>query len=99
MIVGRIFQRVPDLLHELEDQVEEEGGSQTARKRILIELVLEKVCHSLLCQYFKICACLQIEEVCQDVELAHDLGVPSKLTNYLAYIDLVLLRLTFNTSN
>jgi len=33
------------------------------------------------------------EEVCQDVELAHDLGVPSKLTNYLAYIDLVLLRL------
>ena len=46
MIVGRIFQRVPDLLQELEDQVEEEGGSQTARKRLLIELVLEKVCHS-----------------------------------------------------
>ena len=46
MIVGRIFQRVPDLLQELEDQVEEEGGSQTTRKRLLIELVLEKVCHS-----------------------------------------------------
>ena len=42
---------------------------------------------------------LQIEEVCQDGKLAHDLGVPSKLTNYLAYIDLVLLRLTLNTSN
>ena len=38
---------------------------------------------------------LQIEEVCQDGKLAHELGVPSKLTNYLAYIDLVLLRLTF----
>ena len=36
--------------------------------------------------------CTQIEELCQDVELAHDLGVPSKLTNYHAYIDLVLLR-------
>ena len=46
MIVGRIFQRVPDLLQELEDQVEEESGSQSARKRLLIELVLEKVCHS-----------------------------------------------------
>ena len=48
MIVGRIFQKVPDLLRELEDQVEEEGGSQTARKRMLIQLVLEKVCHSSL---------------------------------------------------
>ena len=37
---------------------------------------------------------IQIEEVCQDAKLAHDLGVPAKLTNYLAYIDLVLLRLT-----
>ena len=34
-----------------------------------------------------------------DAKLAHDLGVPSKLTNYHAYMDLVLLRLTSNTSN
>lgn len=31
-----------------------------------------------------------------DAKLAHDLGVPSKLTNYLNYIDLVLLRLASN---
>lgn len=75
MVIGRIFQRVPNLLQEIEDQVEEEGGGQLARKRTMIELVLEK-----------------IEDVCQDAKLAHDLGVPAKLTNYLAYIDLVLLR-------
>ena len=40
---------------------------------------------------------IQIEEVCQDANLAHDLGVPGKLTNYVAYIDLVLLRLASNT--
>ena len=45
MVVGRIFQRVPDLLQELDDQVEEEGGGQAARKRKLVELVLEKVGH------------------------------------------------------
>ena len=43
MVVGRIFQRVPNLLEELEDHVEEEGGGQSARKRKMIELVLEKV--------------------------------------------------------
>ena len=46
MVVRRIFQKVPDLMQELEDQVEEEGGGQNARKKTLIELVLEKVCHS-----------------------------------------------------
>ena len=40
---------------------------------------------------------IQIEEVCRDAKLAHDLGVPGKLTNYVAYIDLVLLRLASNT--
>ena len=40
---------------------------------------------------------IQIEEVCMDPQLAHDLGVPAKLTNYLDYIDLVLLRLASNT--
>ena len=45
MVVGRIFQKVPNLLKDLEDQVEEEGGGQSARKRKLIELVLEKVGH------------------------------------------------------
>ena len=43
MIVGRIFQRVPDLVQELEDQVEEQGGGQAARKRNLIDAVLDKV--------------------------------------------------------
>lgn len=43
MVVGRIFQRVPNLLEKLEDLVEEEGGGQIARKRKMIELVLEKV--------------------------------------------------------
>ena len=43
MIVGRIFQRVPDLVQELEDEVEEAGGGHAARKRKLIDLVLDKV--------------------------------------------------------
>ena len=43
MIVGRIFQRVPELVQELEDEVEEEGGGHAARKRKLIDLVLDKV--------------------------------------------------------
>ena len=45
MVVRRIFQKVPNLLKDLEDQVEEEGGGQYAKKRKLIELVLEKVGH------------------------------------------------------
>ena len=44
-VVRRIFQKVPNLLKDLEDQVEEEGGGQYAKKRKLIELVLEKVGH------------------------------------------------------
>ena len=43
LVVGRIFQRVPNLLQEIEDQVDEEGGGQLARKRTMIELVVEKV--------------------------------------------------------
>ena len=45
MVVRRIFQKVPNLLKDLEDQVEEEGGGLSARKGKLIELVLEKVGH------------------------------------------------------
>ena len=43
MIVGRISQRVPDLVQELEDEVEEQGGTRAARKRNLIDGVLDKV--------------------------------------------------------
>ena len=43
MIVGRIFQKVPELVQEIEEQVEEGGGGLIARKRMLVELVIEKV--------------------------------------------------------
>merc|ERR1719270_1829963 len=75
MIVGRIFQKVPELVQEIEEQVEEGGGGLIARKRMLVELVIEK-----------------ISELCGDVGLAHQLGVPSKPSKYVAYTDLVLLR-------
>jgi len=74
-VVERIFQRAPELVQELEEQVEEEGGSLVSRKRRLVELIVEK-----------------IVELCDDVGLAHDLGVPSKLSKYVAYTELVLLR-------
>ena len=49
----------------------------SARKKRLVELVVEKV-----------------EELCENVELALELGLPSRLSNYLTYTELVLLRLT-----
>ena len=35
---------------------------------------------------------LQISELCEDVAKAHELGVPSKLSSYLDYIELVILK-------
>ena len=47
----------------------------SARKKRLVELVVEKV-----------------EELCDNVELALELSLPSSFSSYLTYTELVLLR-------
>ena len=42
-VINRIFQRAPQLVEDLEDEVEEEGGGTAARKRRLIEVTVDKV--------------------------------------------------------
>ena len=78
----RIFQRVPELVQELEDQVEEEGGGMVVRKKRLAELVVDKVV-----------------ELCENVEYALEVGLPSRFSNYLTYTELVLLRVKSENSS
>ena len=82
MVVERIFQRVPELVQELEDQVEEEGGGMVVRKKRLAELVVDKVV-----------------ELCENVEYALEVGLPSRFSNYLTYTELVLLRVKSENSS
>ena len=82
IVVERIFQRVPELVQELEDQVEEEGGGMLVRKKKLAELVVDKVV-----------------ELCENVEYALEVGLPSRFSNYLTYTELVLLRVKSENSS
>ena len=83
--IQRLFQKVPHLVKEMTDTMEEEGyedagiivpGAHRPKyKTRLIELTVEKV-----------------KEICSDVDVSQSLGMASNLSSYIAFLDLVLVK-------
>jgi len=74
LLLGRLFQKAPDLIREIETKLT--GLSITAKKRMMIEGILEKIA-------------LMVD----DKYTAKRFGMPSDISNYLAYSDLVVSRM------